>query len=275
MQHRLHRALRESFTSRNLPIPPLPAYRQLPRIAIQRDAPRPLWSCGTFAVSTTCYLLLRGIAPHSFPIQFITREHIVAMHRALLEWLIQGNPSDLWTRGCLDLGILLPQGTFTGPYDCLGIAAANLLPKGKGRLAPCSPLGASSIPLVLIAPIVEYSLHPPPFTGVRMDQGAKENPHPTYGGLDPSARAARPPPSAQRAPTSRSSPLLLLLSRRDIHSRTTTAKRAPSVRIRANKRQHQSMLTDHWPELRPASHPVYHRTKAPPSPIPRSLCNLG
>ncbi len=42
MQFRLHIALRESFTSRNLPIPPLPAYRSLPRIAIQRDAPRPL-----------------------------------------------------------------------------------------------------------------------------------------------------------------------------------------------------------------------------------------
>jgi len=30
MQFRLHRALRESFTSPNLPIPPLPAYRKLP-----------------------------------------------------------------------------------------------------------------------------------------------------------------------------------------------------------------------------------------------------
>jgi len=62
-QFKLHRALRESLASRNLPIPPLPTYRQLPRIAIQRDAHRPLWSCGTFAVSTTLHLLLGGISP--------------------------------------------------------------------------------------------------------------------------------------------------------------------------------------------------------------------
>ena len=39
MQFKLHRALRGSFTFQNLPIPSLPAYRQLPMIAIQRDAP--------------------------------------------------------------------------------------------------------------------------------------------------------------------------------------------------------------------------------------------
>jgi hypothetical protein len=58
MQIKFHRALRKSVTSRNLPILPLPVYRQLPRIAIQRDAPRSLWSCGTLAVSITLRLLL-------------------------------------------------------------------------------------------------------------------------------------------------------------------------------------------------------------------------
>ena len=67
MQFRLHKALRESFTSRNLPIPPLPTYRKLPRIAVQRDAPRSLLSCGTFAMSTTLHLLLGGIPPHTLP----------------------------------------------------------------------------------------------------------------------------------------------------------------------------------------------------------------
>jgi len=41
MQYTLHRALRESFNSRNIPIPALPPYRQLPRIAIYRDVPLP------------------------------------------------------------------------------------------------------------------------------------------------------------------------------------------------------------------------------------------
>ena len=63
IQRKLHRALRESLTFRNLPIPPLPEYRQLPKIAIQWDSPRPLWSCGTFAMSTTLHLLLGGIPP--------------------------------------------------------------------------------------------------------------------------------------------------------------------------------------------------------------------
>jgi len=63
LQRKLHRALRESFSSRNLPTPPLPSYRQFPKIAIQRNAPWPLWSCGTFAVSITLHLLLGGIPP--------------------------------------------------------------------------------------------------------------------------------------------------------------------------------------------------------------------
>jgi len=88
MQLSLHRALRESFTSRNLPVPPLPAYRKLPRIAVQRDAPRPLWFCGTFAMSTTLHLLIGDIPPHTLPTQFITREHMLTLHKALLEWLI-------------------------------------------------------------------------------------------------------------------------------------------------------------------------------------------
>jgi len=67
MQRKLHKALRESFISRNLPTLPLPAFLQLPRIANQRDAPRPLRSRGTFAVSTTLHLLLGGHAPPLSP----------------------------------------------------------------------------------------------------------------------------------------------------------------------------------------------------------------
>ncbi len=57
MQFRLHRSLRESFTSHNLPTPPLPAYRKLPRIAIQRDAPQApmvLWqNCDVYHTAPT------------------------------------------------------------------------------------------------------------------------------------------------------------------------------------------------------------------------------
>jgi len=85
----------------------------------------------------------------------------------------------------------------------------------------------------------------------------------------------RPPLFAQRAPTSRSSPLLLLLSKRDLSLREAAAKRAHSVRLRMNKRLNQAILMNHWPELRPVSFPVYNRTKAPPSLHPRNLPNMG
>jgi hypothetical protein len=200
----------------------------------------------------------RGQTPHSLLTQFITRGHMMALHRALLEWLIQGSPPDLWTRGCLNQGILPPQGACTGPYDCLNIAAANLLPKGTTRQAPCPTLGTSPIPGLLGADTLATSLHPPPLTEVPMDQGAKGIPHRALDGADPTTRAARPSPSAQRAPTSKSSPILLLLSKRDFRCHATMAKRAHSVRIRVNKRQHQTMLSDLWHELRPASLPVYN-----------------
>jgi len=99
--------------------------------------------------------------------------------------------------------------------------------------------------------------------------------YPTYGGHAPPIWVARPPPSAHWAPISRGSPLILLLSIRDLLRRTTTVKRPHSIRIRASKRQHQSMLTGHWLSLRSASLPVYHRKLALPPPLPRSLPSLG
>ena len=92
---------------------------------------------------------------------------------------------------------------------------------------------------------------------------------------DPTARAARCPLSAQRTPAMTSSHLLLLLYKRDLPRRAIMAKRAQSFRIRRNKRQHKSMHTDLWSELRSASLPVYHRSKAPSPHLPRSLPNLG
>ena len=85
MQHKLYRDLRESFHASNLPVPPLPPYKQLPRIAIQNDAPRPLWSCGTIAMCTTLNLLLGNEHPHTMPVNCITRGHIIALQQALLK----------------------------------------------------------------------------------------------------------------------------------------------------------------------------------------------
>ena len=117
---------------------------------------------------------------------------MLALHMALLEWLIQGNPLDLWNRGCLDRGILSPQGTCTGPYDCLIIAAANLLPKEQSRLSPCSPLGALPVPSVLGTTSVVTPLHSLPLTGAPMDHIAETNPQRAHGDPDLEKGIERP-----------------------------------------------------------------------------------
>ncbi len=91
-EEQLHNALKESFFERGFAHPTLPPYMRLDRIAIQDDDPLPPWSCGTFAMSTTLHLLLGNKHPHAMPSQFITREHMIALHRALLRWLLTGTP---------------------------------------------------------------------------------------------------------------------------------------------------------------------------------------
>jgi len=93
VQYKLHRAIRESFNSRSIPIPAIPPYRYLPRISIKRGAPLASWSCGAFTMSTKLHLFLEGRYIYSLPALYITREHIFALPRALLEWLILGTPT--------------------------------------------------------------------------------------------------------------------------------------------------------------------------------------
>ena len=71
------------------------------RIAIQDDGPLPPWSCGTLAMSTTLHLLLGNKLPHDMPAGCITRDHMLALHKALLHWLLTGSPPPLWRDGCL------------------------------------------------------------------------------------------------------------------------------------------------------------------------------
>jgi len=161
-----------------------------------------------------------------------------ALHRALLEWPILGNPPNFWTRDCLHQRILSPQGQCVGPYDRLSIASAILLPKGRTRLIPCLTRGASHTPPELGTNLVETFHHPNPLPEEAKVQGTGGNPQPTRDGPDPSTGAARPPSYACRTPTSRGSPFLKLLSKREILNRMSMAKRTYSARIRANKRQH-------------------------------------
>jgi hypothetical protein len=103
-----------------------------------------------------------GHTPHSLPTLFVTREHMLGLHMTLLEWLILRNPLDLWTMGCPHQRILSPQGTCIGPYAFLSVATVILLPKGRSRLVPCPPRGASHTPPELGTDLAETSPHPKP-----------------------------------------------------------------------------------------------------------------
>ena len=118
-------------------------------------------------------------------------------------------------------------------------------------------------------------LHSLPITGALMDHSEEDIPQRAHDDTDLEKGIERPPLSAHRVPTSKSSPIMRQFSKRELQNRETLAKRAQYIRVKAYKKLNQSMLKDHWPELRPASHPVYHRTMAPPPPLPRSLPILG
>ena len=92
-------------------------------------------------MSTTLHLLLGGRSPHSLPTNYIIRKHMMALHRALLEWLILGTPPTIWMTGCLHENILPPRGIHTWPYACTSIAATNLLPKGPMQILIEPPAG--------------------------------------------------------------------------------------------------------------------------------------
>ena len=143
-------------------------------------------------MSTTLHLLLAGIPPHTLPRNFITREHMLALHRALLEFLIQGTPPDLWQRGCLYHGIPPPPGTHTCPHGCISIATANLLPKGPTRLNPCPPLRAPPVSTTLDTTPKEAPLHSPPFATSSQGQGAADNPQHAPANPKPAEGTERP-----------------------------------------------------------------------------------
>jgi hypothetical protein len=131
MQANLNKALRQSFLARNLPVPPLPPYRQLPRIAIQRDVPRPNWSCGTIAMCTILHLLIGNIQLHTLPRLYISRDRIISPHKILLAWLLTGTPPAMWEIGCLHKDIIPPSMARIGPYAQISVAATIESPKGE------------------------------------------------------------------------------------------------------------------------------------------------
>jgi hypothetical protein len=121
------------------------------RIAIQEDNPLLAWSCGTFAMSTTFHLLLGNQHPHTLPSGYISREHMLTLHKSLLKWLLTGSHPSLWGNNCMVPDINAPHNAEPGANRPLSIAAAVALPHGRPwhpcRIAtPAHALRAPTLP---------------------------------------------------------------------------------------------------------------------------------
>jgi len=76
-------------------------------------------------MSTTLHLFLGSKPSYSLPEKYITRKHMIALHMALLELLIIGHPSSLWTVGCLHRDVPVHPQAHIGPYITLSLRATT------------------------------------------------------------------------------------------------------------------------------------------------------
>jgi len=106
MTNNILTALATTYLHHNLPVPTLPPFRRVNRIAIQNDFPLAAWSCGTKAIPTTLHLTLGQIRPGKINIDIINRRHILTFHQTLLKWLIMGTPPNLWDLNCINCDII-------------------------------------------------------------------------------------------------------------------------------------------------------------------------
>jgi len=265
-------------------------------------------------MSTTLHLFLEERLPHSLPPNYISRALMLALHRALMEWLKLGTPPLLWDKGCLHSGIPVPTGVHLGPYLTSNIAAANLLPRGLpwrpsyrfGSDRPACTTQHHSLThtqpphertLISSLPPSAHDIAPTtdPTTITTPREGPNDQPRTIYPppptrptipnspGGDTSFvfRAIRTKPfsaeatvPAQRNPTLDPS-LTPLMTQGDIKIKMTLAKLRHTRRLRACHTTRQSMPKDHRPLLRPASLPVQRRKKTRTPLLPRSLYSMG
>jgi hypothetical protein len=80
---------------------------------------------------TTLHLLLGQRRPHELLDNYLSQDHTLLLHKALLTWLITGTPPPLWELGCLNEDISPPPLASTGPYIRQSIAATIADPKGR------------------------------------------------------------------------------------------------------------------------------------------------
>ena len=99
---------------------------------------------------TTLHLLLGDRHPHELSVQHSTKTHMLALHRALSEWLVVGTTPTLGQLGCLHHDVRPPPSSHTGSYPLLSIAATTSLTKGQPwrpvRSLPIEPRSTITTP---------------------------------------------------------------------------------------------------------------------------------
>ena len=69
--------------------------------------------------------------PHAMASSYISREHMLALHRTLLKWLLTGSPPSLSVDECMRPDISAPPIPTPELHRTLSIAAATALPPGR------------------------------------------------------------------------------------------------------------------------------------------------
>ena len=262
MTNNISTAIATTYLHHNLPVPPLPPFRRVNRIAIQNDLPLAAWSCGTIAVLTTLHLTLGQIRPDKININTdnITRRHILNFHQALLQWLILGTPPDLWNLNCINKDIIRCEPIrFPEAHTRCGLMQSLLLPRGSNTI-----------------PRNSQTQHTP-----TLGEHSTRNTAPkreTTPALPVIPRAKNKPPTSSHhnnpitptteptiPPFTRHPKHYPILSHQERKTRIATARRRGTAREKLHHATNQHPLSDYWPNITPQSLPI---ALHPPTPTP-------
>jgi len=103
-------------------------------------------------MNTTLHLLLGDKHPREMSPACITRGHMLALHKALLKWLLTRTPPSLWEKGCLMDNVSTTFLADSWLHNTHSIVAAAELPPGR----PWHPHKVATLP-----PITRDNSPPP------------------------------------------------------------------------------------------------------------------
>ena len=228
-------------------------------------------------MSTTLHLLLGDKHPHDMPAGCITRDHMLALHKALLHWLLTGSPPPLWRNGCLiDTVSELPY-TDSWLHQTHSIASATALQGSRPWLptrldTPAPPPRAPS---------------PEPSRQRKKAKRKKEATPP---------RKPQPLPETHPAPTThdgdknhdqshvttppailnhKTASLFPAQTWSQLAQRGSLALSRQTKRFKSNRADNQATLTQYWPHLVPQSLPIRPACKPILPSQPNNLHSYG